>query len=60
LNWKGNNLGELAILYSNLQQNYDAVYFKEKIDFPIYILALRGAAYGFFGFATWRLLTMSD
>jgi len=60
LKWQGNNLGELALLYSKLQENYDSVYFKEKIDFPVYILALRGAAYNFFSFATWRLLTMFD
>lgn len=58
--WRGSNLGELALLYSKLEQSYDSVYFKERIDFPVYILALRGAAYSFFGFATWRLLTMFD
>jgi len=60
LEWQGNNLGDLALLYSKLQESYSSVYFKRKIDFPIYILALRGAAYNFFNFATWRLLTMFD
>jgi len=60
LGWQGNDLGNLALLYSKLQEDYDSVYFKEKIDFPLYILALRGAAYNFFSFATWRLLTMFD
>lgn len=60
LKWQGNNFGNLALLYSKLQENYDSVYFKEKIDFPVYILALRGAAYNFFSFAAWRLLTAFD
>jgi hypothetical protein len=60
LEWQGNNLGDLALLYSKLQESYGSVYFKRKIDFPIHILALRGAAYNFFNFATWRLLTMFD
>lgn len=60
LKWQGNNLGDLALLYSKLQENYGPVYSKENIDFPVYILALRGAAYKFFNFATWRLLTMFD
>lgn len=60
LKWQGNNLGDLALLYSKLQENYASVYFNNKTDFPVYILALRGAAYNFFSFATWRLLTMYD
>jgi len=60
LEWQGNNLGDLALLYSKLQESYGSVYLKREIDFPIHILALRGAAYNFFNFATWRLLTMFD
>ena len=59
LQWRGNNLFDLALLYSKLQESYGSVYFIRK-DLPIYILALRGAAYNFFNFATWRLLTMLD
>ena len=53
LKWQGNNLGELAVLYAKLRENYVHVYCIEKIDFPGYILALRKAAYNFFKFAEW-------
>jgi len=59
LQWRGSNLRDLALLYSKLQESYSSVYFIRK-DLPIYILDLRGAAYNFFNFATWRLLTMFD
>lgn len=60
LKWQGNNFRGLALLYLKLQENYNSVYFKKKIDFPMHILVLRGAAYNFFRFNTWRLLTMFD
>ncbi len=61
LKWQGNDLVDLALLYSKLGENYNTISFKEKtINSPIYVLALREAAYNFFDFATWRLLTMLD
>ncbi len=59
LMWKGNNLGDLALIYSDLEQLFSSVYFStapSKIEY----LALRGAAYNFLGFATWRLLTLYE
>lgn len=56
LNWKGKNFNDLSLLYSKLLENYKQVYFNEASDLSIYILSLRGAAYHFFDFATWRLL----
>jgi hypothetical protein len=60
LEWQGNNLSNLALLYSKLRSNYHFVYFNKKIDLPSHILALRKSAYDFLNFITWRLLTMFD
>lgn len=61
LNWHGKNLGDLALLYSEALASYSPFYFSEtKQTEKIEDLALRNAAYSFFNFATWRLLTIYD
>jgi len=60
LEWQGNNLSNLALLYSKLRSNYHLVYFNKKIDLPSHVSALRRSAYDFLNFITWRLLTMFD
>jgi hypothetical protein len=60
LEWQGNNLSDLALLYSKLRSNYHFVYFNKKIDLPLHVSALRKSAYDFLNFITWRLLTMFD
>lgn len=56
IDWRGVDLGDLALKYADLEKLYSPLYFKDTAQI-IHVLALRGAAYNFFSFATWRLLT---
>ena len=59
VSWDGKNFGDLALLYSNLQEHYSFFYFQE-LELPVEILSLHNAAYHFFDFASWRLLTFYE
>lgn len=61
LNWQDEDLGDLAILYSKAQELYGPYYFSDvKQIEKTEELALKNAAYSFFAFATWRLLTIYE